>query len=76
MSMSVQSMNREETWDGAINAVLLLLFLAGGAAVLLGWFLYTADYRLSWQQAAEKENKKKKSRRKRSRAKKDQTEKS
>ena len=33
--MSVQSMNREETWDGAINAVLLLLFLAGGAAMLL-----------------------------------------
>ena len=28
-------MNREETWDGAINAVLLLLFLAGGAAMLL-----------------------------------------
>ena len=33
--MSVQSVNREETWDGAINAVLLLLFLAGGAAMLL-----------------------------------------
>ena len=28
-------MNREETWDGAINAVLLLLFLAGGASMLL-----------------------------------------
>ena len=33
--MSVQSVNREEPWDGTINAVLLLLFLAGGAGMLL-----------------------------------------
>ena len=56
--------------------ILIVCIIIGGAAVMLGWFLYKADYVLSWQQAEEKENKKKKSRRKRSRTKKDQTEKS
>ena len=56
--------------------ILIVCIIIGGAAVMLGWFLYKADYVLSWQQAEEKENKKKKSRRKRSRTKKNQTEKS